>query len=67
VAWVSALELSGLELGSRFELQAWNGPEVEVPNLVSIPTLETTQGQIDGFFSQLLYTCYFGEVTSVGD
>ena len=30
-------------------------------------TLETTQGQIDGFFSQLLFKCYPPEVASVGD
>ena len=26
-----------------------------------------TQGQMDGFFSQLLYKCYLEEVASVGD
>ena len=30
-------------------------------------TLETTQGQMDGFFSQLPNKCYLEEVTSVGD
>ena len=29
--------------------------------------LEATQGQMDGFFSQLPYTCYIEEVASVGD
>ena len=33
----------------------------------SRPTLETTQGQTDGFFSQLLFKFYFTEVASVGD
>ena len=28
--------------------------------------LETTQGQIDGFFSQLPFKCYLPEVASVG-
>ena len=35
--------------------------------LLSVPTLETTQGQIDGFFSQLPFKCYLPEVASVGD
>jgi len=30
-------------------------------------TLEATQWQIDGFFSQLPYKCYLEEVASVGD
>ena len=31
------------------------------------PALEATQGQMDGFFSQLPYTCHLGQVASVGD
>jgi len=31
------------------------------------PALEATQGQMDGFFSQLPYKCYLEEVASVGD
>jgi len=30
-----------------------------------VPTLETTQGQIDGFFSLLPFKCYLPEVGSV--
>jgi hypothetical protein len=30
-------------------------------------TLEATQGEIDGSFSQLPYKCYLEEVASVGD
>ena len=30
-------------------------------------SLETTQGQMDGFFGQLPYKCYLEEVASVGD
>ena len=30
-------------------------------------TLETTQGQIDGFFSQPPFKCYLPEVASMGD
>ena len=30
-------------------------------------TLETTQGQIDGFFSHLPFICHLPEVASVGD
>ena len=30
-------------------------------------TLETSQGQIDGFFSQLPFKCYLSEVASVGN
>ena len=29
-------------------------------------TLETAQGQMDGFFSQLSFRCYLPEVASVG-
>jgi hypothetical protein len=29
--------------------------------------LEATQGQMDGFFSQLPYECHLEEVASVGD
>jgi len=31
------------------------------------PALETTQGQMDGFFSQLPYKCHQNRVASVGD
>jgi hypothetical protein len=30
-------------------------------------TLETTQAQMDGFFSQVPFKCYLPEVASVGD
>jgi len=30
-------------------------------------TLETTQGQTDGFLSQLPFKCYLPEVSFVGD
>jgi hypothetical protein len=33
----------------------------------SAPALEATQGQMDGFFSQLLYKCHLQESASVGD
>ena len=29
--------------------------------------VEATQGQMDGFFSQVPYKCYLGEVASMGD
>ena len=32
----------------------------------SFTTLETTRGQIDGFFSQLPFKCYIPAVASVG-
>jgi len=32
-----------------------------------VTALMTTQGQIDGFFSQLSFGCYLPEVASVGD
>ena len=31
------------------------------------PALEATQGQLDGFFSQLPYKCHQNRVASVGD
>ena len=34
---------------------------------LSVATLKTTQGQINGFFSQLLFNCYLPDVASVGD
>ena len=37
------------------------------PGLQRYITLETTQGQMDGFFSQLPYKFYLEEVASVGD
>ena len=36
-------------------------------NNICIPALEATQGQIDGFSSQLPYKCYLEAVASVGD
>ena len=33
----------------------------------SLSTLETTQGQMEGFFSQLPFKCYLPEVASVRD
>ena len=35
--------------------------------MVSPSALEITQGQTDGFFSQLPYTCYVEAVACVGD
>jgi len=35
--------------------------------VAAFATLEATQGQMDGFFSQLPYKCYLEEVASVGD
>ena len=32
----------------------------------ALPTLEATQGQIDGFFSQIPYNCHQSRVASVG-
>ena len=34
---------------------------------VACVTQETTQGQIDGFFSELPFKCYLPEVASVGE
>jgi len=33
----------------------------------TLAAMEATQGQIDGFFSQLPYKCHLEEVASVGD
>ena len=49
---------SSLDIGLRT-------PTAEPPQSVS--TLETTQGQIDGFFSQLPFKYYLPEVASVGN
>ena len=40
-------------------------PERAYPTRPS--ALEATQGQMDGFFSQLPYKCHLEEVASVGD
>ena len=37
------------------------------PPFPHLPTLEITQGQIDGFFSQLPYKSHLEEVVSAGD
>ena len=37
------------------------------PPLGNRAALEATQGQMDGFYRQLQYKCYFEEVASVGD
>ena len=34
---------------------------------VAYPALEATQGQMDGFISQIPYKCHLEEVASVGD
>ena len=36
-------------------------------NVVLPPTLETTQGQMNEFFTQLPFNCYLPEVASVED
>ena len=40
---------------------------ITAPILSLSTTLEATQGQIDGFLSQLLFACYLPELASVGD
>ena len=35
--------------------------------MTPLPTLEATQGQFEGFFSQLPYKCHQNRVASVGD
>ena len=51
---------------TSFEMKAGGTCSVQTP-VVTHSTLETTQGQIDGFFSQLPFRCYLPEVASVGD
>ena len=41
-------------------------PRVEYQQVYNT-TLEATQGQMDGFLSQLPYKCHLEEVVSVGD
>ena len=41
------------------------GPEDQ--DFISRSALEATQGQMDGFFSQLPYKCHQNRVASVGD
>ena len=35
--------------------------------MVTLPALKATQGQMDGFFNQLPYKCHLEKVASVGD
>jgi len=35
--------------------------------VVRVPTLEATQGQVDGFSGQVPYKCHLNRVASVGD
>jgi len=41
--------------------------QATVQRLDPKPALEATQGQMDGFLSQLPYKCHLEEVASVGD
>ena len=43
------------------------GPSDASANVETGSTLEATQGQMDGVFSQLPYKCHLEEVASVGD
>ena len=53
------------------ELTIMPTPMMKHPHDCHVPqvltTLETTQGQIDGFFSQLPHKCHQNRVASVGD
>jgi len=49
------LDLAHTTLHSRFDEN------------ISATALEATQGQMDGFFSQLTYKCHLEELASVGD
>ena len=42
-------------------------PALRIAFLAVVPTLEATQGQLDGLFSQFPYTCHQNRVASVGD
>ena len=55
--------------GSRRASKWWSaiGRDTNDFSMVVVPTLETTQGQMDGFLSQLPYKYHLEEVTSVGD
>ena len=48
-------------------LQVQPGEYLIAMNIHSCSTLETTQRQVDGSVSQLLFKCYLTEVASVGD
>ena len=65
---VAPLDVLGREVevcGRVFELRA---KLVDLPTKISQTTaLEATQGQMDGFFSQLPYKCHLEEVASGGD
>ena len=52
------LEVFALCAGGRQSAERGRGSQA---------TLEATQGQIDGFFSQLPYKCHQNRVASVGD
>ena len=55
--------------GDNFYMFAPHPPHPSVRNArlgASLPTLEATQGQIDGVCSQLPYKCHQNRVASVG-
>ena len=72
-----ALILSGVKAQGRtytpasvrraIENTASQVEQIEPWALGTKPTLEATQGQIDGFFGQLPYKCHQNRVASVGD
>ena len=45
----------------------WSWRSVLAPGCAATATLEATQGQFDGFFSQLPYKCHQNRVASVGE
>ena len=63
-----ALQQRMLQLKVVIPAQSWGaGREERHISAESQSTLETTQGQIDGCFSQLPYKCHQHRVASVGD
>ena len=68
--WVSGLGIwcKGFEGDLKGASAPGPSTEDERVNRTAVDTaLEKTQGQIDGFFSQLSFKCYLPEVASVRD
>ena len=65
--WGSIFEAWGLGFGVGVEESQGQGSLPGNAHRLEGSTLETTQGQMDGFFSQLPYKCHQTRVASVGD
>ena len=60
-------EVANTISNGTFQFTVGNIESGEEIGYKGLTTLKATQGQIDGFFSQLPYECHQNRVASVGD